>query len=492
MAKVFVNETNLRNIGDAIREKNESNQTYKPSEMAAAIDALPVYPEPTGTKAISSNGVHNVKDYANANVDVPNSYAAGDEGKVVSSGALVAQTSVTKNANGTYDTTTNNEVVVNVPNSYAAGDEGKVVSSGALVSQGSLTITENDTYDTTLISELIANISGGGGSGGYTLVDKGTFVSDSDQYGIVDIDCGFEPDVVIVTLPLNNKDTTSIWFREASWAGTQAIWELRPAENSTYFVNLDRQTGETGIQAINSNGFSFMSNASNTRGVTCEYIAAKYELVPGGSTNILSGTDAPTANIGSDGDVYLQHSNLVTNVRMVIYETRTTTSDTQVAEVALFDANDNAIAWGNGSASSNGNVYTSSQTADKAFNGITNDKWYTNSKPDPSNPIWIDFEFDTPQDLSSVAKWGWYTGGDSTGRDPVTFAFMAKMYGTNDYVVLDSAEDEIITTSRDTLAYTKAVSFPSSNDIISSAYLKVSGAWQNLIGSDIDDVDTGN
>ena len=120
MAKVLINETNLRNIGDAIREKNESNQTYKPSEMAAAIDALPVYPEPTGTKAISSNGVHDVKDYATANVDVPNS--------------------------------------------YAAGDEGKVVSSGALVSQGSQTITENGTYDTTLISELIANISGGAGS----------------------------------------------------------------------------------------------------------------------------------------------------------------------------------------------------------------------------------------------------------------------------------------------------------------------------------------
>ena len=48
------------------------------------------------------------KAYTPVNVNVPNSYAAGDEGKVVSDGALVSQTSTTKNANGTYDTTLNN------------------------------------------------------------------------------------------------------------------------------------------------------------------------------------------------------------------------------------------------------------------------------------------------------------------------------------------------------------------------------------------------
>ena len=79
------------------------------------------YPEPTGTKTITENGTGiDVKDYALADV--------------------------------------------NVPNSYSAGDEGKVVSNGALVAQGSQTITQNGTYDTTLISELVANVSGGGGS----------------------------------------------------------------------------------------------------------------------------------------------------------------------------------------------------------------------------------------------------------------------------------------------------------------------------------------
>lgn len=41
-------------------------------------------------------------------------------------------------------------------------DEGKVVSNGALVSQTSDTVTENGTYDTTLKNSVTVNVSGGG------------------------------------------------------------------------------------------------------------------------------------------------------------------------------------------------------------------------------------------------------------------------------------------------------------------------------------------
>ena len=69
-------------------------------------------------KSISANGEYSAaSDYADGysavSVDVANSYTAQDEGKVVSNGALVAQTAhSTITDNGTYDTTTNDSVTV--------------------------------------------------------------------------------------------------------------------------------------------------------------------------------------------------------------------------------------------------------------------------------------------------------------------------------------------------------------------------------------------
>lgn len=73
--------------------------------------------------------------------------------------------SITANGQTTEDVTAyaSAQITANVPNTYAAADEGKVVSNGALVAQGSDTVTQNDTYDTTLISSLTVNVSGGGG-----------------------------------------------------------------------------------------------------------------------------------------------------------------------------------------------------------------------------------------------------------------------------------------------------------------------------------------
>lgn len=164
MSKYFVEGQDLTDIADAIREGLATTESLEfPDDFISKIGDLGGGGiTPTGTINITQNGTTDVTQYASANVAVPNSYAAADEGKVVSNGALVAQTSKNISSNGTVDTTLNNQVVVAVPNSYSASDEGKVVSGGALVAQGSDTVTTNDTYDTTLINSLIVNVSGGG------------------------------------------------------------------------------------------------------------------------------------------------------------------------------------------------------------------------------------------------------------------------------------------------------------------------------------------
>ena len=68
--------------------------------------------------------------------------------------------------NGTYNPSDDSadgysSVVANVPNTYVAGDEGKVVNNGALVAQTAMSgeITVNDTYDTTLYNSITVNVA---------------------------------------------------------------------------------------------------------------------------------------------------------------------------------------------------------------------------------------------------------------------------------------------------------------------------------------------
>ena len=158
MAKVTVSESALSAIGNAIRSKLVVQTTYKPSEMATAIQSIQT--ATLGTKSISANGTYaassdSVDGYSEVTVNVANSYVASDEGKVVSNGALVAQTGTTVTQNGTYDTTLNDEVVVNV-------------SGGGSAAVQPLSVTQNGTYTPPSgvdgYAPVTVNVSGGGTS----------------------------------------------------------------------------------------------------------------------------------------------------------------------------------------------------------------------------------------------------------------------------------------------------------------------------------------
>ena len=139
----------------------------------------------SGTLNVGENGEYDVKEYASVKANVPNSYAAADAGKVVAADifggyGLVEQTARPSaiTSNGTYDTTNHNSVSVSVPNSYGAGDEGKVVSGGALVSQTDVTKTANGTYDTTTVKQVTVSVANT-----YSSSDNGKVVKSDGQGG---------------------------------------------------------------------------------------------------------------------------------------------------------------------------------------------------------------------------------------------------------------------------------------------------------------------
>ena len=89
MAKVLVNESSLTGIANAIRGKNGSTTTYKPSEMAAAITAISGGGEPViEALSVTSNGTYTAPDgvdgYSPVTVNVPQDGSPPDSAFVIS------------------------------------------------------------------------------------------------------------------------------------------------------------------------------------------------------------------------------------------------------------------------------------------------------------------------------------------------------------------------------------------------------------------------
>lgn len=178
MAKVLITEDYLSDIADAIREKKSSEDTYTPAEMADAIESIQTGTAPTGTISISTNGIHDVTDYANASVSVP-----------------------TGTARSSSDLTASN-LTVTAPAGLYAENATKTLSDQNLVAG-------NIKKDVTIFGTT-GTYEGGGGGGG---IPQGTYVSLGAEVvtvGANSVTNGL--DAATYLLGLTSADSPTIWF----------------------------------------------------------------------------------------------------------------------------------------------------------------------------------------------------------------------------------------------------------------------------------------
>ncbi len=194
---MVVTKDAMEDVADAIREKTGGTDPIKVEDLDDAVDSIETGITPTGTIQLTQNGTGiDVTQYAAADVAVPNTYEAADEGKVVSSGALVAQTAKpdTITQNNTYDTTGYNSVTVNVPSALMLGwhedhweDAGSwyqlpEASLPTPVGQPALLLVPEALSPAPAAGDVV--IACGGGNGGLVIVAGTVYSYENDQLTI--------------------------------------------------------------------------------------------------------------------------------------------------------------------------------------------------------------------------------------------------------------------------------------------------------------------
>lgn len=212
-----------------ITKSISANGTYNASSDSAdgysqVTVAVPASAVDSGTKNITANGNgQDVVGYAAVNVAVPNSYSASDEGKVVSSGALVAQTAhadvTPTTSDQTIDTTTNDSIKVK-------GDADLVAS--------------NIKKDVEIFG-VTGSYEGGGGGGSD---ETGSFVASGDQ-----------SDVTLSVTALHSH--VVIWDSEIQ--SDEDISTAPYGTKKTLLLYADNNTGFITIGGLSTAGTGFCS-----------------------------------------------------------------------------------------------------------------------------------------------------------------------------------------------------------------------------------------
>ena len=200
-------------------------------------------------------------------------------------GSSVSVEPLSVTQNGTYSETGKaySPVNVSVPNTYSASDEGKVVSNGALVAQSSQTIDSNGTYDTTLKNSVTVNVSGGGDDSFQKLID-GSITTANIPSGTTKIRANAFADCANLTSVSIPEGVTELGLRSFAGCGlTSVTIPSTVTDIKTYvFITCNKLTSVT-ILAATPPTLGGTNAFPNT--VTAIYVpAASVDTYKGAST----------------------------------------------------------------------------------------------------------------------------------------------------------------------------------------------------------------
>lgn len=205
------------------------------------------------------------------------------------------------NENGTYSASAEGadgfkKVTVDVPNTYFLSDEGKVVSGGSLVTQTSSSITQNGIVDTTLIDSVTVDVSGSSGGGGFS-TNESLFTTFND---------------IIVDLTMPSNITTiyeEAFFDNAEYLETVNMPNVTSVEYTAFCSSPSLKTVNM-PEVIEIQREAFMNcpsleNVSMPKVITIEYNAFA-------GCSVLSSITIPSTTTSIGEDAFADCDNLTT------------------------------------------------------------------------------------------------------------------------------------------------------------------------------------